>query len=198
MKILQINTAARTTGANSTQIANSVTERLMAKHPSASLELLDLAANPHPALDESGLGAIFTPAEQRTAEQHARVEKDNALIAQVQAADILVLGVPMYNFGISTQLKNWIDAIAKAGVTFRYTESGPEGLIKGKKVYVALARGGIYRDTPNDTQVPYLKMVLGFLGMTDIEFIYGEGFALGAESVEKAYASAEEQIHQMI
>lgn len=198
MKILQINTAARTTGANSTQIANSVAKRLMAKHPSASLEVLDLAANPHPALDESGLGAIFTPAEQRTAEQHARVEQDNALIAQVQAADIIVLGVPMYNFGISSQLKNWIDAIAKAGVTFRYTESGPEGLIKGKKVYVALARGGIYRDTPNDTQVPYLKMVLGFLGMTDIEFIYGEGFALGAESVEKAYASAEEQIHQMI
>ena len=198
MKILQINTAARTTGANSTQIANSVAKRLMAKHPSASLEVLDLAANPHPALDESGLGAIFTPAEQRTAEQHARVEQDNALIAQVQAADILVLGVPMYNFGISSQLKNWIDAIAKAGVTFRYTESGPEGLIKGKKVYVALARGGIYRDTPNDTQVPYLKMVLGFLGMTDIEFIYGEGFALGAESVEKAYASAEEQIHQII
>ncbi|WP_409529308.1 FMN-dependent NADH-azoreductase [Zwartia sp.] len=198
MKVLQVNTAARSAGANSTQIANSVTKRLMAKHPSATLEVLDLAINPHPALDESGLGAIFTPVDQRTAEQHARVEQDNALIAQVQASDIIVIGVPMYNFGISTQLKNWIDAIAKAGVTFRYTESGPEGLIKGKKVYVALARGGIYRDTPNDTQVPYLKMVLGFLGMTDIEFIYGEGFALGSESVEKAFASAEDQIHQLI
>lgn len=198
MKVLQVNTAARSAGANSTQIANSVTKRLMAKHPSATLEVLDLAINPHPALDESGLGAIFTPADQRTTAQHTRVEQDNALIAQVQASDIIVIGVPMYNFGISTQLKNWIDAIAKAGVTFRYTESGSEGLIQGKKVYVALARGGIYRDTPNDTQVPYLKMVLGFLGMTDVEFIYGEGFALGSESVEKAFASAEDQIHHLI
>lgn len=195
MKILQVNSAARTTGANSTQIANSVTARLLAKHPSAKVEVLDLAQTPHPALDEPALTALFTPSEQRNAEQHARMEQDNALIAQVQSADILVLGVPMYNFAISSQLKNWIDAIAKAGVTFRYTENGPEGLLKGKKVYVALARGGIYRDTPNDTQVPYLKMILGFLGMTDIEFIYAEGFAMGAESVEKAFASAESQLN---
>lgn len=198
MKILQVNTAARTVGANSTQVANRVAQRLIVKHPSAILDVLDLAVTPHPALDEPGLSAIFTPAEQRTEEQHARVEQDNALIAQVQAANILVLGVPMYNFGISSQLKNWIDAIAKAGVTFRYTESGPEGLLKDKKVYVALARGGIYRDTPNDTQVPYLKMILGFLGLSDVEFIYGEGFALGTESAEKAFASAEDQIHQLI
>lgn len=197
MKILQVNSAARTTGANSTQIANSVTARLLAKHPSANVEVLDLAQTPHPALDEPALAALFTPSEQRNVEQHARMEQDNALIAQVQSADILVLGVPMYNFAISSQLKNWIDAIAKAGVTFRYTENGPEGLLKGKKVYVALARGGIYRDTPNDTQVPYLKMILGFLGMTDIEFIYAEGFAMGAESVEKAFASAESQLNAL-
>ncbi|MFY9136841.1 FMN-dependent NADH-azoreductase [Zwartia sp.] len=198
MKILQVNSAARTVGANSTQIADSVTARLIARHPSATVEVLDLAANPHPALDQEGLGALFTPAEDRSEEQHARVEQDNALIAQVQAADVLVLGVPMYNFAISSQLKNWIDAIAKAGVTFRYTEKGPEGLLKGKKVYVALARGGIYRDTANDTQVPYLKMILGFLGMTDVDFIYAEGFAMGAESIEKALASAEAQVNALI
>jgi FMN-dependent NADH-azoreductase len=198
MKILQVNSAARVAGANSTQIANSVTARLLKKHNDAVAEVLDLAANPHPALDDAGLGALFTPAEQRSPQQHARMKLDEALIAQVQSADVMVLGVPMYNFGISSQLKNWIDAIAKAGVTFRYTESGPEGLLKGKKVYVALARGGIYRDTPNDTQVPYLKMLLGFLGMTDVEFIYAEGFALGPESVEKAFASANEQIAHLI
>jgi len=104
----------------------------------------------------------------------------------------------MYNFGVSSQLKNWIDAIAKAGITFRYTEAGPEGLIKGKKIYAALARGGIYRDTQNDSQVPYLKTVLGFVGMTDIEFIYAEGLALGPESVDKALNSAEAQIAQLI
>lgn len=197
MKILQVNSAARTAGANSTLIANQVTAALVAQHPGARVEVLDLAANPHPALDQDGLGALFTPSEQRTAEQRERIELDNALIAQVQSADVLVLGVPMYNFAISSQLKNWIDAIAKAGVTFRYTENGPEGLIKGKKVYVALARGGIYRDTPNDTQVPYLKMILGFLGMTDVEFIYAEGFAMGEEHVKQALASAETQILQL-
>jgi FMN-dependent NADH-azoreductase len=198
MKILQVNSAARTVGANSTQVANRLTARLEAKYLGASVEVLDLAANPHPALDQEGLGALFTSADQRTSAQHERMELDNALIAQVQAADILVLGVPMYNFAISSQLKNWIDAIAKAGVTFRYTETGPEGLLKGKKVYVALARGGIYRDTPNDTQVPYLKMILGFLGMTDVEFIYAEGFAMGAGHVEQAFASAEAQIKELL
>ena len=194
MKILQINSSARSAGANSTRLADSITTRLKAANPSAVVELRDLAANPHPVLDEAALGALFTPAEQRTPEQAARVALDDALIAQVQAADAIVLGVPMYNFGVPVQLKTWIDAIAKAGVTFRYTESGPEGLIKGKKVYVALARGGLYRDTPADSQVPYLKGVLGFLGMTDVEFIYAEGLAMGAESADKAFAEAEAAI----
>ena len=127
----------------------------------------DLVATPHPALDEAALGALFTPAAQRTAEQAARVAQDDALIAEIQAADVVVLGVPMYNFGVPAQLKNWIDAITRAGVTFRYTANGPEGLLKGKTVYVALARGGRYRNTPADTQMPYLRTVFNFLGMTD-------------------------------
>ena len=194
MKILQINSSARSAGANSTRLADSITTRLKAANPSAVVELRDLAANPHPVLDEAALGALFTPAEQRTPEQAARVALDDALIAQVQAADAIVLGVPMYNFGVPVQLKTWIDAIAKAGVTFRYTENGPEGLVKGKKVYVALARGGVYRDTPADSQVPYLKGVLGFLGMTDVEFIYAEGLAMGPETADKAFAEAEAAI----
>ena len=194
MKILQINSSARSAGANSTRLADSITTRLKAANPSAVVELRDLAANPHPVLDEAALGALFTPAEQRSPEQAARVALDDALIAQLQSADAIVIGVPMYNFGVPVQLKTWIDAIAKAGVTFRYTENGPEGLIKGKKVYVALARGGLYRDTPADSQVPYLKGVLGFLGMTDVEFIYAEGLAMGAESADKAFAEAEAAI----
>ena len=198
MKILQINSSARSAGANSTRLADSITARLKAANPAAVVELRDLAANPHPVLDEAALGALFTPAEQRTPEQAARVALDDALIAQVQAADAIVLGVPMYNFGVPVQLKTWIDAIARAGVTFRYTENGPEGLIKGKKVYVALARGGIYRDTPADSQVPYLKGVLGFLGMTDVEFIYAEGLAMGPESADKAFAAAEAAIGAVV
>lgn len=194
MKILQINSSARSAGANSTRLADAITTRLKAANPGAVVELRDLAAHPHPVLDEAALGALFTPAEQRSPEQAARVALDDALIAQLQSADAIVLGVPMYNFGVPVQLKTWIDAIARAGVTFRYTENGPEGLVKGKKVYVALARGGIYRDTPADSQVPYLKGVLGFLGMTDVEFIYAEGLAMGPETADKAFAEAEAAI----
>ena len=133
MQILQINSSARSAGANSTRLADAITARLKAANPAAVVELRDLAATPHPVLDEAALGALFTPAEQRTPEQAARVALDDALIAQVQSADAIVLGVPMYNFGVPVQLKTWIDAIARAGVTFRYTENGPEGLLKGKK-----------------------------------------------------------------
>jgi len=191
MNILQINASARREGANSTRVANSIVARLQAANPGASLTLRDLSGDPHPALDEAALGALFTPAEQRTPGQAARVERDDALIAEVQAADLLVLGVPMYNFGIPVQLKNWIDAIARNGVAFRYTETGPEGLLTGKKVYIALARGGRYRGTEADSQVPYLKTVLGFLGMTDLHFIYAEGLNMGPESAAQGFAQAE-------
>ena len=191
MKILQINTSARAESGNSTRLANAITAHLKSRHPAAEVEVRDLAKNPLPFLDEAGVTAVFTPADQRTPEQVARIALDEAMIARVQAADVLVLGVPMYNFGVSVQLKSFIDSIARAGVTFRYTEAGPEGLIKGKRVYVACARGGVYRDTPADSQTPYLRQVLGFLGMTDVEFIYAEGMALGPESVEQAFAAAE-------
>ncbi|GAB3187181.1 FMN-dependent NADH-azoreductase [Hydrogenophaga aquatica] len=194
MKILQINASARREGANSTKLANTVVERLQAAHPAAAVTLRDLGATPVTVLDEVALGALFTPVEQRSAGQSAVVAEYDALIAEVQAHDVIVLGVPMYNFGVPVQLKAWIDAIARAGVTFRYTENGPEGLVKGKTVYVALARGGLYRDTPNDSQVPYLKTVLGFLGLTDIRFVYAEGLNMGPEAAAKGFAQAEADI----
>ncbi len=198
MNILQINSSARSwtngQGSQSTRLATELVEQLRAANPGASLSLRDLTANPHPALDESALGALFTPADARSAEQHARVALDQALIDEVKAADVIVIGVPMVNFGITSQLKNWIDAIAKAGVTFKYTATGPVGLIEGKKVYAVLTRGGVYRDQPHDTQVPYLRQTLGFLGITDIEFIYAEGLAMGPDAEAKALASARSEI----
>lgn len=194
MNILQINASARREGANSTRIADMVTQRLLQREPQARLSLRDLAATPHPMLDEAALGALFTPADKRSAEQAARVALDDALIQEVQAHDVLVIGVPMYNFGVPSQLKNWIDAIARAGVTFRYTESGPQGLLTGKTVYLALARGGRYRDTAADAQVPYLRTVLGFLGMTDLRLIYAEGFAMGPEAAAQALAQAQSDL----
>src|SRR5471032_2239934 len=198
MNILQINSSARSwangQGSQSTRLANELVEQLRAANPGAALTLRDLTSRPHPALDEATLGALFTPAEARSAEQHARVALDNALIEEVKAADVVVIGVPMVNFGITSQLKSWIDAIAKAGLTFQYTASGPVGLVQGKKVYAVLTRGGVYRDQPGDTQVPYLRMLLGFLGMSDIEFIYAEGLAMGPDAEAKALASARAEI----
>lgn len=194
MNILQINASARSAGANSTLLANSIVARLRLAHSEVTVAVRDLATDPHPVLDEPALGALFTPVDQRSPEQAARVALDDALIAQVQAADVIVLGVPMYNLGVPVQLKNWIDAIARAGVTFRYTAEGPEGLLKGKRVYVGLARGGRYRGTEADTQVPYLRMVLGFLGMTDVQFIYAEGLNMGPEAVREGFAQAEADI----
>lgn len=194
MNILQINASARTEGPNSTRVADDIVARLQAKHPGAKLTRRDLAVTPHPMLDAAGISALFTPADKRTPEQAARVALDDALIAEVQAADAIVLGVPMYNFGISAQLKSWIDAVVRNGVTFRYTETGPEGLLKDKKVYVALARGGRYRDTVADNQVPYLKTVLDFVGLTDVQFIYAEGLNMGPDAAAQGFAEAEADI----
>jgi FMN-dependent NADH-azoreductase len=198
MKILQVNSSARTDGSHSTRLASDIVERIRAENPHATLRVRDLSREQHPALDEFALGALFTVAEQRTAEQAARVARDDVLIAEIQAADVVVVGVPMYNFGVSSQLKNWIDAISRARVTFQYTEKGPEGLLKGKKLYVALTRGGIYRNTPNDPQVPYLKTIFAFLGLTDMQFVYAEGLAMGSDAEQQALASARAQIQEAL
>jgi FMN-dependent NADH-azoreductase len=194
MNILQINSSARQAGSHSTALANTVVERLRAEQPNATLTARDLARTPHPVLDEATLQALFTPAEQRTPAQVERVAVDDALIAEIQAADTVVLGVPMYNFGVPAGLKNWIDAISRARVTFRYTEKGPEGLLTGKKVYVVLTRGGVYRDSGADSQVPYLQTVLAFLGMKDVEFIYAEGLAMGPEAERRSLDAARAEI----
>ncbi|QCP51136.1 FMN-dependent NADH-azoreductase [Trinickia violacea] len=192
--ILQLNSSARTQGAQSTLLANELTAKLQQSNAGAKVVVRDLLANGLPHLDESVLGAFFTPAENRTAEQASIVAKSDALVAELQAADIVVIGAPLYNFGISSQLKTYFDWIARVGITFRYTENGPEGLVKGKKVFVVSARGGKYAGTPNDTQTPYLKTFLGFLGMTDVNFIYAEGLNMGPDSASAALAGAREAI----
>jgi FMN-dependent NADH-azoreductase len=198
MKILQINSSQRPQASQSSRLAAQIVERLQAANPASELTVRDLGIAPLPSLDEAAITAIFTPADQRTPEQQARVDQDDAVIAELKAADVIVLGVPMYNFGVPAQLKHWIDAIARAGATFKYTEKGPVGLVTGKKVYVALTRGGLYRNTPADTQVPYLKTFLGFIGLTDVQFVYAEGMAMGPESEQKALASAQSQIDELL
>ena len=199
MNILQINASARRAtddqGSVSTRLANELTAGLRAGNAAAAVTVRDLTLTPQPVLDEVALGALFTPVDKRTPEQAARVALDDALIAELQAADTVVIGVPMYNFNVTAQFKNWIDAVARAGVTFKYSEKGPVGLLTGKKVYAVLARGGVHRDQPSDSQVPYLRTMLGFLGMTDIEFVYAEGMAFAAE---QGLAAARAQITELL
>ncbi|WP_426104443.1 FMN-dependent NADH-azoreductase [Massilia sp. TSP1-1-2] len=194
MNILQINSSARSNGSESTRLADAIVAKLQAATPQASLVRRDLAVTPHPPIDEATLGALFTPADKRSAEQAARVALDDALIAELQAAHVVVIGSPMYNFGITVQLKSWFDAVARAGTTFSYTATGPVGLLSGKKVYVTLARGGFHREGGNDSQTQHVKTFLGFLGMTDVTFVYAEGLGMGPEAVATAQAKADAQI----
>lgn len=193
MNILQLNSSLRGAQSESIRVANAITAKLLAANPGATVKVRDLVADKHPILDEATLGALFTPADQRTPEQAARVAKDDALIAEAQAADVIVMGAPMYNFAMPVQLKGWFDAVARAGVTFRYTEAGPEGLLKNKKVYVAAARGGVYPQG-SDPQVPQIVTLLNFLGLTDHTFVYSPGQAMGPEAAAKGQADADQAI----
>jgi FMN-dependent NADH-azoreductase len=198
MNILQINSSARSTGSESTRLADAIVAKLTAANPGVQVTRRDLAAQPHPILDEAALGALFTPADARTDAQKARIALDDALIAQVQAADVVVIGSPMYNFGVTVQLKSWFDAVARAGVTFKYGANGPEGLLTGKKVYVTLARGGMHKNGATDNQVPHIKTLLGFLGMTDVTLIYSEGLGMGPDAVAKAQAEANQEVEALV
>ena len=196
MNILQINSSARSTGSESTRLADSIVAKLKGTTPSAQLTRRDLAVTPHPPIDEVTLGALFTPADQRTPEQAARVAMDDVLIAELQAADVIVIGAPMYNFGITVQLKSWFDAVSRAGVTFSYSATGPVGHLSGKKVYVTLARGGFHKD--DDLQAQHLKKFLGFLGLTDVSFVYSEGLGMGPDAVAKAQAQADAEVNAVL
>ncbi|MFE1599003.1 FMN-dependent NADH-azoreductase [Methylobacterium sp. ID0610] len=198
MKILQINSSARASASASTRLADSIVAQLGTAHPAAQVEVLNLATHPVAPLDEVAVEARFTPPDARSPEQAARAAQDDGLVAQLLAADVIVVGAPMYNFNIPAQLKNWIDAVTRPGATFRYTETGPVGLVEGKTVYVALTRGGFYRDTPTDTPAQYLKFMFGFLGITDVRFVYAEGMGRGPEMVEQAFRDAGEQIARLV
>ena len=196
--LLKINASLFSNQGQSSQLADRFVAAYVAAHPGATVIDRDLAANPVPHLDAERFLSFLAKPEARSEAQQAVVAFSDALIDELRQADQIVIGLPMYNFGVPSTLKAYFDHIARAGVTFRYTANGPQGLINGKKVYVGFARGGIYRDTASDTQAPYLKSVLGFLGMTDIEFVFAEGLALGPESSNKAFAEADAQIVQMI
>jgi FMN-dependent NADH-azoreductase len=195
MNILNIISSPRKGESFSTKLGNAVIEKLQAANPGSTVKVRDLTNKPFPHLEEAHLQSFFTPAEGRTPEQQEAVRHSDESIAEIMAADAIVIDAPLYNFGIPSTLKAWIDHIARAGVTFRYTAAGPEGLVKGKKVYVAMSSGGVYSEGPSasyDFVAPYLKAVLGFLGMTDVTVVRVEGLAipdLQTTALDKAIAS---------
>ena len=155
----------------------------------ADITVRDLAAEPLPVLDgEIAMG--LRGGDDLTERQQEVLNLSNKLIQELKDHDTIVIAAPMYNFSIPTQLKNWIDLIARAGVSFTYTENGPEGLITGKRAILITTRGGVHKDSPADHVVPYLKTVLGFIGIEDVETVYGEALSMGPEATDKAMSEA--------
>ncbi|KQW88513.1 FMN-dependent NADH-azoreductase [Massilia sp. Root418] len=199
--VLYINSSVRNSGSLSRQLSAEFIAKWKAANPADTIVERDLAANPVPHLTEQMMGAFFTPAEARNADQAYTVKTSDTLVAEVQAADVIVIGAPMYNFSVSSTLKAWIDHIARAGVTFKYTETGPVGQLTGKKVYVFTATGGVYSEGPGaayDHLSTYLRAVLGFLGLTDITFVQAEGVALGEQAVADTLAKSRQSIDQLV
>jgi FMN-dependent NADH-azoreductase len=176
----------------STKVARALAGAIADKS-GGSLTVRDLGANPPAHIDSEFVVAATAPSDEPTAAQKAAAGESDRLIAEIAAADTVVIGAAMINFAVTSPLKSWFDRIAVRGKTFRYTESGPEGLLKGKKAYVVVASAGVYSDGPTkaiDFASPYIRHMLGFMGITDVEVIRVEGLALGAEAAEKAISGA--------
>jgi FMN-dependent NADH-azoreductase len=192
MKILHITSSSRGTASYSNRVAAQVLDELNRGNPGATVAVRDLAGAPLAHIDDDFVAATRSPNGPQTERQRALLAQSDALVDELFAADVVVIAAPMINFTIPSTLKAWIDHVARAGRTFSYSEEGPKGLVTGKQVILIAARGGVYADAGQalDFQVPYLKSVLGFLGMTDVTVLEVEGTAFGPDAAEQAVAAA--------
>lgn len=172
-------------------------EKWSSNNPENKVTIRDLAKHPIPMLDNELVGALCTNNIDLTYRQKEALNLSNSLISELKNHNVVVIAVPMYNFNIPTQLKNYFDLIIRSGVTFRYTESGSQGLIEGKKAIVLTARGGIYKDSPSDLLTPYMNLILNFIGISDVEFIFAEGLSLGNESAMQSQNNARNIMDEM-
>ncbi|WP_158996399.1 FMN-dependent NADH-azoreductase [Mucilaginibacter sp. L196] len=197
MKILHIISSPKGEASFSIKLGNAIIEKLKTKYPNSIVKEHDLTNTPFPHLEELHLNAFYSPAETHTPEMTEAIKHSDTSIAELKDADIIVIGVPFYNFSIPSTLKAWIDHISRAGVTFTHDENGLHGLITDKKVYLAFASGGVYSEGPTasyDFATPYLKSFLGALGMTDLTVYRVEGVAVPAlkdAALEKGIESVE-------
>lgn len=183
---------------NSSQLADNFIRQWQSANPQGQITHLDLTSTPLPQLDQNLAGAFFTEQQHRSVEQQTLVARSDALIAELKAADIVVIGLPMYNFGVPSQFKSWVDHIARAGITFKYTEQGAVGLLSNKPVLVFAARGGRYANTGNDHQEPFLRQFFGFIGLNDVRFIFAEGVNMGEEAKNKALSDAQTETDLLV
>jgi FMN-dependent NADH-azoreductase len=196
--LLQINASLNHGNGQSSQLANQFVAAFQRARPGTKILKRDVAAaDPVPHLSGERFGAFIAKPEERTAAQHAVVAYSDNLIDELKQADVIVLGLPMYNFGVPSQLKAYFDHIARVGITFKYTDKGPVGLLTGKKAYVFAARGGLYAGTPMDTQTCYVRDFLRFLGIADVEFVYAEGLNISPQSKEAGLAKALAEIARL-
>ena len=196
-RILVIESSARQQGSVSRELTQQFIANWQAAHPADQVQVRDLAVEPVPHLDATLLGGWMTPSEQQNDAEKAALARSNQLTDELLAADVLVLAAPMYNFAIPSTLKAWLDHVLRAGVTFKYTETGPQGLLTGKRAFVLTARGGIYAGSALDHQEPYLRQALAFIGIHDVQFIHAEGLNLGAEFSEKGLAQARAKLAEV-
>jgi FMN-dependent NADH-azoreductase len=198
MKVLQLDSSILGDASVSRQLTRSVIERLRESEAEVEVVHRDLGREPLAHLTPDILATRGTAAELLNELQNREAKLDEELIAELKSVDVVVIGAPLYNFTIPTGLKAWVDRIAVAGKTFRYTEKGPEGLVTGKKAVIVATSGGSYADSPVDTMhVGYLKQLLNFIGITDIEVVRAPGLAVGAEVRAHSLAKAKGQIREM-
>ncbi len=196
-KILVIKSSIKA-DSNSSKLVDELVRGWRDAHPEDHITHRDLLKNPLPHLAESTYLTMPLASDERTAEQHAEMALSDELTEEFLEADTIIMGIPMYNFGIPSGFKAYIDHIARLGLTFRYTAEGPVGLAGDKEVIIVLARGGIYWETENDTQTPYLKAVLGFMGITNIKFAVAEGLNISPEMYDKGMKSASADIKSLL
>jgi FMN-dependent NADH-azoreductase len=196
--LLVLKSSIQSDAGESSRLADAFVASWKTREPGGRVIVRDLAEDPVPHLTAERFGAFLAKPEERTVEQQSAVDDSDRLIDELEQADVIAIGLPFYNFGVPSTLKAYFDHVARAGVTFRYTPQGAVGMLTGKKVYVFAARGGQYAGTALDSQTPYVRQFLGFLGLTDVEFVYAEGLALGADAKEAALTRARKIVENLV
>lgn len=195
INILEVSASGRYNDSVSRMLTRNIVDAIDARHSHSIIAQRDLAEGIE-LVDEAWIAANFTDESDRTKAQRDTLAKSDAMVAELEKADVVVIGAPIYNFGVPAALKAWIDMIARARLTFRYTENGPEGLLKGKKAYVVIASGGVPVDSPYDFATPYLRQALGFVGITDVDVIAADQLNQNAEeSINSARVAIADLVH---